>query len=203
MKKMISTVTPAVLILFCVVGAVAGGTITGTVRLIGTRDASNIVVYIEKVEGKTPTGVSFTPPAKHPIMDQLNLTFVPHVLPVVAGATVNFPNSDVVRHNVFSPSKTKRFNLGTYPAGVIKSVTFDQPGKVALLCNVHAEMSAFIIVLENPYFAVTDKDGKYRIENVPPGKYKLVTWHEKLKPQTQEIEVGSSTEVVANFQLKE
>jgi plastocyanin len=185
----------AIFILLWLVNVASAGDIVGTVRIAGAKDASNVVVYIDKIAGKT-----FTPPAKHPIMDQSNMTFVPHVLPVLIGTTVDFPNSDVVRHNVFSPTKMKRFNLGTYPAGVTKTVTFDKPGKVVLLCNVHPEMSAYILVVETPYFAVTGKDGKYKLENVPPGKYRLVTWHEKLNPKAQDIEVRDGN-VVVDFEL--
>ena len=139
------------------------GTIKGKVIARGMRDHGDAVVYIEKLPSKT------FPVPKDPVtLDQVHLTFVPHVLPVLAGTTVAFPNSDEVRHNVFSPSPPKRFNLGTYPRGVTRTVRFDKPGEVALLCNVHAETSAYVIVVETPYFAVTAKDGSYTIQNVPP-----------------------------------
>ena len=173
------------------------GTIKGKIIARGMRENADVVVYIDKIPGKT-----FSAPKDPLVLDQLNLTFVPHVLPVLAGTTVAFPNSDEVRHNVFSPSPPKRFNLGTYPRGVSRTVTFDKPGEVALLCNVHAEMSAYVIVLETPYFAVTAKDGSYTIKNVPPGKYILKTWHEKLKTQSKEIEVSGDASVTVNFELK-
>lgn len=172
------------------------GTIVGKVAARGVRDNGDVVVYIEKVAGKI-----FPAPKEPVVLDQLNLTFVPHILPVVAGTTVVFPNSDEVRHNVFSPSPPKRFNLGTYPRGVTRTVVFDKPGEVALLCNVHAEMSAYVIVLETPYFAVTARDGSYTIKNVPPGKYVLRTWHEQCKPGSRQIEVGNDT-VRADFELR-
>ncbi len=173
------------------------GTIKGKIIARGMRESADVVVYIEKIPGKT-----FPAPKDPLVLDQLNLTFVPHVLPVLAGTTVAFPNSDEVRHNVFSPSPAKRFNLGTYPRGVSRTVTFDKPGEVALLCNVHAEMSAYVIVLETSYFAVTAKDGSYTIKNVPPGKYILKTWHEKLKAQGKEIEVPGDAPVTVDFELK-
>ncbi|MEK6572102.1 MAG: methylamine utilization protein, partial [Bacteroidota bacterium] len=155
---------------------VSGGEIKGSVKVLGVKGLEHVVVYIEKVEGKT-----FTSPQKNPVIDQVSMTFTPHVLPILIGTTVDFPNSDSTRHNVFSPSKTKKFNLGTYPAGITKRVLFDKPGVVSLLCNVHPEMSAFVVVLQNPYYAKPDKMAKYTISNVPPGKYTLIVWHPKLK----------------------
>lgn len=160
------------------------GTISGIVinPIIRRYEA---VVYIEKVERER-----FELPKNNPVMDQVNLVFVPHVLPILVGTTVDFPNSDTVRHNVFStPKSTKQFNLGTYDVGVVKQITFEKEGVVSLLCNVHAEMSAYVIVLQNPYFAVTDKQGKFIIRNVPTGKHRLTFWHETLKSGAIEIDV--------------
>ncbi len=175
-----------------------GGSITGNVKCKRVRYPENVVVYIEKVgDNKYPA------PEEHGIVDQFNLTFVPHVIAVQKGTTPDFPNSDLVRHNVFSPPDCcKQFNLGTYDVGVVKHVTFDEAGEIPLLCNVHAEMSAFVLVLENPYFSVTGRDGDFKIENVPPGTYKLSAWHEKLRTVTKDvtIEAGKTTNV--DFQLK-
>lgn len=154
----------------------------------------NAVVYIEKIDGKT-----FPPPEKPVILNQVGLVFVPHVLPVLVGTEVNFPNEDVVLHNVFSPGYTGKFNLGTYPQGTTKTRVFEKPGIVLLLCNVHHEMSAFVIVVETPYFVVTDQDGKYILKNVPPGKYNLVVWHEKKRHQIKKIEVLDQGQVSVNF----
>lgn len=173
------------------------GAIKGKVTARGVRDNGDAVVYVEKIPNKT-----FPAPKEPVVLDQVNLMFVPHVLPVLVGTTVAFPNSDEVRHNVFSPSPARRFNLGTYPKGVSRTVTFDKPGEVALLCNVHAEMSAYVIVVETPYFAVSAKDGSYTIRNVPPGKYVLKTWHEKLKPQTREVEVPEGGSVTVDLELR-
>jgi len=106
--------------------------------------------------------------------------------------------NDMVRHNVFSPPDCcNQFNLGTYDVGSSKPVTFDKTCEVPLLCNVHAEMAAFVAVMDNSYFAVTSKDGSFTIDNVPPGNYKLKTWHKKLKSVTQDVTVegGKTTEV--------
>lgn len=180
------------------VGAAAwAGTISGKVLARGVRDNGDAVVYVEMIPGRT-----FPPPKDPVVLDQINLTFVPHVLPIVAGSTVAFPNSDEVRHNVFSPSAARRFNLGTYPRGVTRTVVFDKVGEVVLLCNVHAEMSAFVIVLQNPYFAVTAKDGSYTIDDVPAGKYVLKAYHERLKPAAQDVEVTADKAVRVDFELR-
>ncbi|MCH7761420.1 carboxypeptidase regulatory-like domain-containing protein [candidate division TA06 bacterium] len=173
-----------------------GGYITGKITAKGVRDARDVVIFIEEVPGEFP------PSEEHSVINQKNLIFTPHILPILVGTTVDFPNSDNIRHNVLSPSKAKRFNLGTYAQGVTRSVTFEETGEVALLCNVHPEMSAYLLVLQNPYFAVTDTSGRYTIENVPPGEYVLKTWHEKLKPQSQTVVIPETPETVVDFKLK-
>lgn len=174
----------------------AGGTITGKVSCKGVRTPQDTVVYIEKIEGNLP------PPETHATQDQQNLVYVPHVQAVVIGTSVDFPNSDTVRHNAFSaPGSATVFNLGTYDVGVMKTVLFDKLGESALLCNVHAEMNAFILTVQNPYFAITDKTGAYTINDVPPGKYTLTSWHEKLKSVSQEIEVKDGAAVTADLNL--
>ena len=174
------------------------GSITGVVTCQKMRNNADAVVFIEKVgENK------FDPPAEHAIVDQLNLTYVPRVVAMQKGTTVDFPNSDAVRHNVFSPPTAAfQFNLGTYPTGVVKEVLFDIVGETPLLCNVHAEMAGYVVTFENPYFAITDKDGNYTIEGVPAGKYVVKTWHEKLKELSQEVTVEPGNAATANFELK-
>jgi plastocyanin len=174
-----------------------GGAITGTVQCKRVRYPEDVVVYIEKVgENDYPV------PEEHGIVDQLNLTFVPHVLAVQKGVTVDFPNSDLVRHNVFSPPECcKQFNLGTYDVGVVKHVKFDEVCDIPLLCNVHAEMSSFVLVLNNPYFSVTGRDGVFKIDNVPPGTYKLSAWHEKLRTVTNDVTVESGKTANVDFSL--
>lgn len=174
------------------------GSITGVVTCQKMRNNADAVVFIEKVgENK------FDPPTEHAIVDQLNLTYVPRVVAMQKGTTVDFPNSDAVRHNVFSPPTAAfQFNLGTYPTGVVKEVLFDIVGETPLLCNVHAEMAGYVVTFENPYFAITDKDGNYTIEGVPAGKYVVKTWHEKLKELSQEVTVEPGNAATANFELK-
>jgi plastocyanin len=170
--------------------------IEGHVVVKSARDNSNAVVYIDKIPRKT-----FTPTSAPVPLDQINLTFVPHVLPVLVGTKVAFPNSDDIRHNVFSPTSWSKFNLGTYPKSTTKYYVFDKPGTVTLLCNVHAEMSAYVVVTETPYFAVTDKAGNFVLKNIPAGNYVLKVWHEKAKPASLPIVVEDRT-VVVTFELK-
>jgi len=177
---------------------ISAGDVKGSVKVLGGKGIEHVVVYIEKVEGKT-----FSPPTKNPVVDQIRMTFTPYVLPVTSGTTVDFPNSDSTRHNVFSPSKTKKFNLGTYRAGISKKVTFDKTGIVSLLCNVHAEMSAFVLVLQNPYYAMVSKNGKYAISGVPAGTYTLVAWHPKFKLKQAEVVIPQEGGITADFFLDE
>lgn len=197
MKRIIMQVFAAAIVLSIVNLAVAGN-ITGKVKAKGAKNGGDAVIYIDKIEGKT-----FAPPKEHGRMDQKNLSFKPHVLPVVAGTTVDFLNSDNVLHNVYSPDQcTGKFNLGSWPKGQTKSFTFKEPGCTAtMLCNVHPEMEGFIVVLETPYFAVSDKDGAYVIKDVPAGKYTLKIWHEKLKGKDTPVEVSDKGDVTVDFDI--
>ena len=114
---------------------------------------------------------------------------MPHVLAIVAGTTVDFPNNDRTYHNVFSLSKTRSFDLGRYAAGHSKAVRFDRPGIVRVFCDIHSHMSAFILVFAHRYFAVTDDDGRYRIDNVPPGTYTVVAWNEAMALESRRVGV--------------
>ena len=167
------------------------GDIKGKVTAQGLRSSASIAVYIDALPGKT-----FTPPTQNPVVDQKKMTFIPHVLVVLKGTTVDFLNSDPVGHNVYWPSisgnKKLAHNLGTWAQGVKKSFTFNDLGAAPLLCNVHPEMSGYVVVVPTPYFATTDKEGEFEIKDVPPGKYTLKTWSEGGKPTSQDVEVGSS-----------
>ncbi len=188
--------------LFCALIFVLGlpgawaGSISGKVKCRGIADASNAVIYAEKIPRE-----KISSPKNSVVLDQINLTFVPHVLPILVGTTVVFPNSDEVRHNVFSPSPAKRFNLGMYPRGVSRRIAFDKPGEVALLCNVHAEMSAYVLVLETPYFTVTSKDGSYSLKKLPPGNYTATVWHERYKTVSQPIEIKGTEDIPFDVEL--
>jgi plastocyanin len=171
------------------------GEIKGKVTAQGMRSPENIAVYIDAIPGK-----SFSPPAKHVVEDQKHMTFIPHVVVVLKGTTVDFLNSDPVGHNVYWPSisgnKKLAHNLGTWPQGQVKSFTFNDLGAASLLCNVHPEMSGYVVVVPTPYFATAGKDGEFEIKDVPAGSYTLKTWSEEGKPSTQAVTVsGDSTSV--------
>jgi len=171
------------------------GDLHGKVVAKGVRDSADAVVYVAAVPGKT-----FATPTKHAEMDQTNLTFQPHVLPVLVGTTVDFLNSDAVLHNVFSPQAcADKFNLGTWPKGQTRSFTFKKECMATLLCKVHPEMEAFVLALPTPYFAVTEADGSYSIKDVPDGSYTVKVWHPKLKPTQKEVKVAGST--TADFEV--
>ncbi len=150
------------------------------------------VVYVDTISGKT-----FPAPKEHPVIDQKGLLFQPHIVVVQQGTTVDFLNSDNVQHNVFWSSvgadKKAGHNLGTWPKGEKRSFTFDKPGVVPLLCNVHPEMAGYLVVSPTPYFAETDDAGNYTIKDVPDGSYTVVVWHEGAKNQSKPVTVSGST----------
>jgi len=149
------------------------------------------VVFVDAIAGKT-----FPAPKDHPVMDQKGLMFAPHIIAVQQGATVEFLNSDSVNHNVFwtaiSGEKKAGHNLGTWPKGEKRPFTFDKPGVVPVLCNVHPEMAGYIIVSPTPYFAETDDSGAYKIKDVPDGSYTVSVWHEGAKNQSKPVTVAGS-----------
>jgi plastocyanin len=155
----------------------AAGAIEGTVAHPSAK--GDLVVYVVKASGK------FTPPAKPAVMDQKAMKFIPVVLPVVVGTTVDFLNSDPVNHNVFSPDG-EGYNLGTWPPGQKRSYKFKKTGIYTQLCSLHPEMEAFILVLENPYFTVTQAGKSFTIPDVPDGHYELKVWGKKLKKAEKE-----------------
>jgi len=172
------------------------GAISGKVTATGMRSNADAVVYVEKIEGKT-----FPPPAEPVVMDQKGKAFLPKVVPVLVETTVDFLNSDPFAHNVFTPDKcAEKFDLGSWPTGEVRSHTFGKPCAAVTLCSVHPEMVGYVVALETPYFAVTKEDGSYTIADVPDGTYTVSVWHERLKKQSQEIQLkGSAT---ADFTLK-
>ena len=159
-------------------------------------DRLTSVVYMEDAP-KTPAVVP-----GHVVLDQRDERFVPHVLAVTTGTVVDFPNSDRIFHNVFSLSKTRPFDLGRYAAGRSKAVTFDRPGIVRVFCDIHSHMNAFILVFNHPFFALTDMDGRYRIDNVPPGTYSLVAWNEGVSSGPQAVVVPEGGEAELDFALR-
>ena len=134
-------------------------------------------------------------------MAQRGEQFVPHVLPILQGTTVDFPNEDDVFHNVFSLSGTRTFDLPKYPAGSSRSVTFPKAGIVNVFCHIHADMSAVILVRDNPYFISPDTTGSYSLEDVPPGDYTIVAWHERIKPIAIHVKVTAGQTTPVNFNI--
>jgi plastocyanin len=143
------------------------------------------VVYLESA----PRGAFEERPGPTVVLDQRNETFMPHVLAITTGTTVQFLNSDKTYHNVFSLSKPKRFDLGRYPTGRSKSVRFDRPGIVRVFCEIHSHMSAFILVFAHRHFAITNARGEFRIDGLPPGNYTVAVWHPVLTAKTQVVRV--------------
>jgi len=161
-------------------------------------DRLQSVVYLETA----PRGAFEADEGGHAVMDQRNETFVPHVLAITTGTTVDFPNSDKFYHNVFSLSKVKKFDLGRYAAGHSRPIRFDRSGIVRVFCDIHSHMNAFILVFSHPFFAMTDAEGRYRIENVPPGTYALVAWNEGTSSEPRPITVPDGGIAELDFTLR-
>lgn len=187
----------SLLLLIISVPPAAAGEITGKVTAQGLREPKDILIYLDKTPGSDKV------PQQDYVMDQNNLTFLPHVLVIPQGATVAFPNNDKVDHNVFSLSRTKKFNFGSYKPGESHSVVFDKPGIVELRCDIHAEMKAYILVMKSSYYGLTDKDGRFKIDvsDLPAGQYRLKTWHEKMKSEASMVDLEGSSSKEINLKL--
>lgn len=175
-----------------------GATVTTIMGRVGTNggkpaDYSGYVVWVEDIPGDFPA------PKKHAVMDQKDMRFIPHVLTILAGTTVEFHNSDMLLHNVFSISPVKRFNLGLYPKGHVKMVQFEKPGIVSIFCNVHPEMSAYVVTLKNPFYAVPGPEGRFIIRNVPSGSRTVRCWSEDPKIQERRITLAPGTVQTVDF----
>lgn len=163
-----------------------------------TRTAQELpaVAYIQG----TVAGHAATRPAS-PTLAQSDTMFAPNLLVVPVGTTVQFPNRDPFFHNVFSYSSTQRFDLGRYPRGESKDVTFDEPGVVKVYCEVHESMRAAVFVVQNPFNAVVNRDGTFRISNVPAGRYTVVVWHHDggVREAQVEVRAGATAPVQLRF----
>lgn len=157
--------------------------VTGRVLDQG-RPLADAVVWLEGGERSMPGRAT---------VDQRHEMFQPHIQIVTVGSKVDFPNNDDVFHNVYAESQAKRFDLGVYPRGKSKQVTFDKPGVVSVLCNVHSQMSAYIVVVDSPYFAKTDKQGRFKLPNVADHSYTVHVWHENGKSAIVKLSSGSLT----------
>ena len=166
----------------------------GASRSRDAADRRRSIVYLEEA----PRGAFEELGGGRARINPINEQFVPRVLAITTGTTVDFPNSDRIYHNVFSLSKPRTFDLGRYAAGMSRAVRFDRPGIVRVFCEIHSHMSAWVLVFNHPFFAATDDEGRYSIPNVPPGTYSLAVWHETLPRETRRIvvpESGAAVEV--------
>jgi len=173
------------------------GTINGTVKAKKAKYLRDTLVYIENVTN------SFEPPQEHTVMDQKNMTFIPHILPLLKGTTVDFLNSDMVQHNIYSPDAVAdNMNLGTWLKGEVRSFTFNKLGVASMRCNAHVDMLAYVLVLQNPYFARVNNDGSFSITNLPEGKYTVKLWHERYKAEDRQVEAKANVSATVEFELK-
>lgn len=182
----------------------AGGTIEGTVTvktkgLFGKQgakgDASNVVIFLEDLQMPNREG--------RQKLSQKGKQFTPRVLPIVMGGVVEFPNEDPFNHNVFSPTPEYKFDLDFYGTGKSKNVRFEKPGAVRIYCNIHSNMVADVLVVPNPYFARTGADGKFRIANIPAGKYTFVAWQPSGASEKRGIAVVDGKTIQINFEVEE
>lgn len=169
--------------IFLFLAAAATGKITGVVHLKGVTpaNAAPVVVYL--------TGFTEEAPAVVAKMNQKDRAFVPDVLPVTLGQTVEFMNDDIVLHNVFSISKARAFDLGMTKKPEKKQIQFSKTGIIDVYCNIHPQMVGTVLVLPNRAFTVADKEGRYRIENVPPGEYKAYAWSRRSEVASKPVVV--------------
>jgi plastocyanin len=167
--------------------AAAGGD-TGSIKGTVSGPDGPVADAVVTVDAPAPAAPA---PAHHAVVEQRNQMFVPRVVGVPVGTTVDFPNHDPMLHNLYSASPAKKFDLGMYGEGETKSVTFDTPGVVRLLCNAHPKMQAFVVVSPNPWIAVTDAHGGYTITGVPAGSRTVHVWHERLAETTLPVVVSA------------
>ncbi len=159
---------------------------TGSARVRRSSTPKDVVVYVEGAGTRDAARKQ----GQRPELWQIDQSFEPHVLGVPVGATVDFPNGDLVYHNVFSYSKPKKFDLGYYGKGKSKSVTFDKPGIVQVFCDIHSTMSAYVLVVDTPFVTQPDENGNFVISNVPNGNYTLKVWHPDLGDRSVKAAVG-------------
>lgn len=171
------------------------GSVTGTITARRARNVPNTVVYIQEAPGEFPA------PAEPALMDQRNQVFDPFVLPIVQGTTVQFLNNDNTGHNVFTPDGSG-YNLGTWGQGETRDHLFDTLGVYTQLCELHPSMIAYVLVLQNTYFAVVGDDGTFTIPDVPAGDYTLAVWNERKEAESQNVAVTAGAETEVAFELR-
>ena len=165
-----------------------------TVALAPESELRHVVVYVKDAP---KTAVQ---PMRAEIR-QRNENFVPRVVAVTVGSTVDFPNDDPIYHNVFSLSRTKTFDLGRFPQGKSRGEVFDKPGVVKVFCQIHSHMSATVMVFDHPWFAVPDEQGTFDLPGLPPGMHQITAWHERLGDTTQQIRVEGGRAAAVDFVL--
>jgi len=163
-----------------------------------TDELQNVVVYLEHVRD----GAAAPSIPREPVrMEQEGLAFRPHVLPILKGTTVEFPNRDLLFHNVFSLSKSASFDLGRFPQNASKSLKFATPGIVKVFCHIHSDMSGVIVVLDNGFYASPGEDGRFVIDGIPPGEYRVVAWHERAHRAAKTIHIEAGKASVVDFEI--
>lgn len=187
------------------------GTLAGEFELTGSREAavmklkdySGVIVWLEPLSGPAPIAArrTFT-------INQKNKRFIPHVVVMPMGSELAFPNNDPIFHNAFSTFSGQPFDTGLYPPGATQKIVFRRAGIVRVFCNIHSNMSAVIVVTPSPYFAISSKDGRFNIANIPAGDYLLKVWHERstdavLRGVERRVHIGDSATPLGNIQLSE
>jgi plastocyanin len=169
--------------------------------LVTVRDARGAVVA-DAVVYAVPEAKKPPPPSRHAVLDQKNRMFVPHILPIQTGTAVNFPNSDNVRHQVYSFSSAKRFQLPLYAGTPSAAIVFDKPGVVTVGCNIHDQMSAYLVVVDTPYFALA-ADGHAELPGLPDGKYDVRVWYAGMRagPLPQPVSLGVNEQKSLTFEI--
>ncbi len=155
----------------------------------------NVIVYLK--DAPRPASLA---PMRASILQQ-NETFVPHVVAITTGSTVEFPNGDSFFHDVFSLSRSGSFDLGSYPKGKSKSERFPRAGLIKVYCHLHSHMSATIMVFDHPYFAIPAADGTFAIDDVPTGTYAVTAWHERIGDSSQQVTVEAGRPTAIQFAL--
>jgi plastocyanin len=176
----------------CTTSAATAGEIVGKVAVTPAKYREETVVYVEKARG------TFTPKTHR--MDQKGMRFIPHLLTVTAGDTVEFANSDDLTHGVYSPDN-EGYDLGAISSKKVGKHTFDKPGVYSQACRAHPEMLAYVIVGQNPFAAAVGRDGRYKIEGVPPGEYTVRIWNSRFTAPSARVTVGAGT-TEANFSVE-
>lgn len=171
------------------------GRVTLGVEGVRLADLGQTVVFVDD-------GESAPPPAKRATIRQRNAYFAPDFLAIAAGQSVDMPNDDQIFHNVFSFSKPNDFDLGLYPAGQSRQVTFEHAGVVKIYCSIHESMSGTIFVSPSPWFAVAKANGDFEIDGIPPGRHTLRVWNEKLPEVTRSVNLEPAERERVDIQLE-